>query len=66
VPVVQRLPAAWAERVAPRLAHHPSIVAFAFSPADALRLPRDPSAATFLGRPWLSLADVGHFATLPP
>ncbi|MBI1901165.1 MAG: hypothetical protein HYS13_08655 [Planctomycetia bacterium] len=65
IPVVQRLPSAWAERLAPRLAHHPSIGAFAFSPDDALRLPRDPAAATFLARPWLPLSDVTHLPPLP-
>jgi hypothetical protein len=44
--VIQRVPLAWADEVCPRLAHHPSIVAWSTGGGDG-----SPRAPTF-GRPW--------------
>ncbi len=54
VGVVQAIPWAWADRVCPRLAHHPAIVAWAVSPADHALAGEWPPADT-LGRPWLRI-----------
>lgn len=53
VGVVQQVPGAWADRVCPRLAHHPCILAWAL-PADEQGDADQLSArASTFGRPWL-------------
>jgi hypothetical protein len=50
-PIVQHVPIAWAESVCRRLAHHPSIVAWAAPQAELRRM--EPSGRPlWYGRPW--------------
>jgi len=52
--VVQQLPIAWAARVAPRLAHHRSIIAWAATPAELAAISPEDLAAISFGRPWIA------------
>jgi len=51
--VVQQVPSAWSPLVCRRLAHHPSIVAWATSPADLKSLPTESVDSTY-DRPWIT------------
>jgi len=52
--VVQQLPLAWAARVAPRLAHHRSIIAWAATPEELAGATPETLAAMSFGRPWIA------------
>src|SRR5690606_19623245 len=51
---IQAVPAAWAEAVCPRLAHHPSIVAYTAAAADIAALPIDRRSTLPGGRVWIA------------
>jgi hypothetical protein len=53
-PILQHVPAAWAETVCRRLAHHPSIVAWT-APQDELQQIERGLRPDWFGRPWLPL-----------
>ncbi|HVU90348.1 MAG TPA: hypothetical protein VHD36_23665 [Pirellulales bacterium] len=53
VGVVQQVPRAWAERVCPRLAHHPCILAWALPPGEDQGVDSRSTPAWAFGRPWL-------------
>ncbi len=55
--IAQALPAAWATRVGPRLAHHPCVVAWSAPPEQLASAPRDTDRQTWFGRPWVSQSD---------
>lgn len=52
--VVQQLPIAWAARVAPRLAHHRSIIAWGATPAELAAISPADLAGISFGRPWIA------------
>jgi len=52
VGIVQQLPTAWATSLCPRLAHHPSILAWASTAEELATLPATNRSDTF-GRPWI-------------
>ncbi|HEV3024990.1 MAG TPA: hypothetical protein VGX76_21095 [Pirellulales bacterium] len=54
LPLFQYVPLAWAETVCPRLAHHPSIVAWAAPAGELAQADRHQLARTAFGRPWLA------------
>ncbi|MBI2827159.1 MAG: hypothetical protein HYX69_21010 [Planctomycetia bacterium] len=56
VAVVQQVPAAWAAAVCPRLAHHPSIVAWAAPAAESLAAAGSLDRLAF-GRQWLAFGE---------
>jgi hypothetical protein len=51
VSIIQQVPLAWADRVCPRLAQHPSIVAWSAGPGE------HPPAAPICGRRWWTMHD---------
>jgi hypothetical protein len=52
--VVQQLPIAWAARVAPRLAHHRSIIAWGATLEELAAISPVDLAAISYGRPWIA------------
>lgn len=52
--VVQAVPISWAEDVCPRLAHHPSIVAWSASSAELAQASDERLHRLSFGRPWLA------------
>ncbi len=52
--LVQFVPLAWADEVCPRLAHHPSIVAWTATAAEIARAPQEQLTRVAFGRPWIA------------
>jgi hypothetical protein len=61
IAVIQSMPPAWAAEVCPRLAHHPSVVAWV-APAPALPAIAPDQRSAYFGRPWFAL----EAAAVPP
>ncbi|HEY4309581.1 MAG TPA: hypothetical protein VGN12_09050 [Pirellulales bacterium] len=69
VGIVQQVPRAWSDRVCPRLAHHPAILAWEItpgnspaiknvhSPAEAAAIEQPTATRTLFGRPVIRIAD---------
>ncbi|HVC95444.1 MAG TPA: hypothetical protein VND64_17235 [Pirellulales bacterium] len=53
-PVVQFMPLAWAHEVCPRLAHHPSIVAWTAPAAEIAVADQEQLTRIGFGRPWIA------------
>ena len=53
IPLVQSVPVAWAGEVCPRLAHHPSIIAWSATKMEAANASIGEQGDSFVGRPWL-------------